>query len=102
MPEIVDRAGGRGKMKDVIDPAEVEGPANVLFAKFEARFAAQVGDVLEAPGEQVVGANHRVAPGQQSVTQVRAQKSGAARHQHAHFTPSPKPRARAAASAGPR
>ena len=48
---VVDGAGGAGKMEDVVDVAYIEGLANILLDKFEARFAAQVGQIRAAAGE---------------------------------------------------
>ncbi len=69
MFQIVDGAGGRGQMEDVIHFAKVEGPANILLAKLEAWLVPQMRDVLHAAGQQIVGADDRVALRQQGVAQ---------------------------------
>jgi hypothetical protein len=54
-------------MIDVIDLAEIEGLANILLAKFEARFLPQVRDIQNIAGHQVVGTDNGMALRQQGV-----------------------------------
>jgi hypothetical protein len=43
-------------VEDVLDLAEIEGLADVMVAKFEARLLPKVLDVAHVAGEQVVDA----------------------------------------------
>jgi hypothetical protein len=52
-----------------------------MAMRLEVRVADQVGDVVLAPGEVVVDAQHIMALGQQPLAQMRAEESGAACHQ---------------------
>ncbi len=91
-------------MIDVIDLAEIEGLANILLAKFEARFLPQVCDVTQIAGQQIIGAKDGVSLREQSITKMRTEKAGATRYQHTHSclrpdyakvsTPVPRSRAR--------
>ena len=84
MFQVVDGAGGRSEVKNVIDLAEVKRPAHILFPKLETRLVTQVGDVLQAAGKKIVGADHGVILCQQRIAKMRAEKPGPARYQHTH------------------
>jgi hypothetical protein len=60
MLEVVNRAGGRCKVKDVIDMARIERMRDILVSKLKSSFTGKVFDVLHSAGQEVVGAHNRV------------------------------------------
>ena len=84
MRHVIDRAGWRGKVEDVVDLAEVERVADVVQFEVEARLALQMLQIAHSARQQVVHGNHFVAIGQQGVAQVRAKKARPTRHQNPH------------------
>ena len=77
--EVINRAGRRGEMPDVIDRAVQEDElGHVLLDEFEIPIAAQVGDVVHAAGDEVVDADDLVAARQQQVGQMGAEEAGRA------------------------
>jgi hypothetical protein len=89
---IVDWRGGAGEIVDFVD-FNVQREGDIVPDEFEARMIVQVLDIALAAGEEVVGAQDLMALLQQTVAQVRAQETGAARDQYsladvigAHFS----------------
>ena len=78
VPGVVDGAGGTGEVEDEVDLAVVGGLANIFFDKLEARIVAQMRDVGEVAGDQIVGGENAITFGEQAVTEMRAEKSGSA------------------------
>ena len=75
--QIINRAGGRGKMPDVIHRAVEENKfRHVLLDEFEIRVAAEVRDVVHRAGDKIVEADDFVAARQQQIGQVRTEKAG--------------------------
>jgi hypothetical protein len=64
---VVHGAGRAGEVKNVVDFADIERLADIFFDKFEARLVAEVGDVREPAGEQIVDDDHIPAFGQQGI-----------------------------------
>ena len=66
-------------MEHVVDrPVDLERPRHVVAEELEIAAPQQVGDVLPAPGHQVVDADHLVALGDQPLAEVRAEEAGPA------------------------
>jgi hypothetical protein len=61
MDGIVNGAGGRGKVKNIIDLAAIERFADVQLPKLEAAFVAEMVDIVGAAGKQVINGDDRVA-----------------------------------------
>ena len=78
---VVHRRGGAGEVVDLVD-LDVEREGDVVAHRLEVRIAEQVRDVVLAPGEVVVDAQHVVAVAQQAFAQMRAEEAGAAGHQY--------------------
>ena len=77
--QVINRAGGRGEMPDVIHRRIEENKfRHVLLDEFEIRVAAQMRDVVHRAGDKIVDANDFVAARQQQVGQMRAEKTGGA------------------------
>ena len=87
--EIVDRARRRCEVQHVVDRlGEEERLADVVLDEGEVLATAQMLDVAQAAGDQVVDADDAAALLEQAFTQMRAEKAGAARDQRgatAHF-----------------
>jgi len=83
---IVDRRGGAGEVVDPVD-LHIEREADIVAHQLETWVLAQRDDVAAGAGEKVVDAQHLVAVGQQPLTEMRAQKSGAAGYEYSviHF-----------------
>src|SRR5438270_4712539 len=58
---VIDRAGGAGEVEHVIDVADVEWLANVLFYKFERGLIAEMIEIDAASGEEIIDDNHAAA-----------------------------------------
>jgi hypothetical protein len=54
-------------MENVFDFAAIERVTDVLLEEFEARIIAEMSDVLQSSGQQIVGANHGVAFAKQCI-----------------------------------
>jgi hypothetical protein len=80
---VVDRAGGAGEVEYEVDMADVEGLANVVFYKFEARIILQMVNIREPAGEQIIDRDHAPTFAEKSVAEMRSEKSGAAGNQSA-------------------
>lgn len=59
-PMVVNRAGGRGEVEDVIDVPRLERLADILLEQCESRFAAQVVEVCERTSAKVINAQNRM------------------------------------------
>ena len=77
MSAVIDRAGGTGEVENVVDAADVEGLADVLFYKFESGFIAQVGEIGAASRKQVIDDHDLPAFAEKSIAEMGSQKSGA-------------------------
>lgn len=77
---VIDRAGGAGEVKDVIDVARVKRLAYVFFYKLETRFIAKMLKIGAPAGQQIVDHDHAPTLAEQGIGKMRAQKSGSARH----------------------
>ena len=55
-------------MEYVINSAVIEGMTDVLLKEFEPRFVAQMSNVLNSSGQQVVNAYNRVVFGEECIT----------------------------------
>ena len=62
--QIIDGAGGRSEVEDIIDLAEIERLADILLAKLESRLLAKMGDVLHSAGQQIVRTQNGMSIGQ--------------------------------------
>jgi len=77
--EIINRAGGRGEMPDIIHRAfEKNKFGHVLLDEFEIRVAAEVRDVVHAASDKIINADDLVAARNEQVGQVRAKEAGGA------------------------
>ena len=72
---VVDGAGGRGEVEDVVDVAGIEGLRNVVIDKAEARFVLEMGEVCRVAGAQVVDADDDVPLAEQGVGKVGAEEA---------------------------
>ena len=76
--EVVDRAGRAGPVQHEVDRAvDVDVVGDVVLDELEVA-VAQVRDVGEVAGQQVVDADDRVAAVEQRFRQVRADEAGGA------------------------
>src|ERR1035438_9497788 len=75
MPGVIYWAGRTREVKDIVERAPVHRFANILLDELEARIVLQVGEVLEPSGQEIVSCQHAVSVGQQSVAQMRAEKT---------------------------
>jgi hypothetical protein len=71
-------AGGGSEVEDVIDGAGVEGIADVALLEGEGGLVAEVGQVFEVAGGEVVDAEDGVAVGEEAIDEVRAEEAGGA------------------------
>ena len=78
--EIIDRAGRRGEMEDVIDFSSGRKMIvrDVVLDEGEILVAGEVLDVLEVAGDEIVDRDDAMTFREQPVGQMRAEKSGAA------------------------
>ena len=74
---IVDRRSGAGEVIDLID-LQQDGLDHIMADQFKVRFAQQVANILLLAGEEVIEADDIMPLGNESVAQVRTQKSGPA------------------------
>ena len=71
--QIIDRAGGRGKMPDIIDRYVEENKfRDVLLDEFEIGIAPQVGDVIDRSSDEIVDRNDLVTARDQQITKMGA------------------------------
>ena len=80
--EIIDRAGRRGEMKNVIDFLfrQKNEIRNVVLDEVVILVPGQMLDVRCVAGDQIVDRDHAMTFRQQSIGQMRSEKSGAAGH----------------------
>ena len=77
--QIINRAGGRREVPDVIHRlVEKEEFGDVLLDEFEVRVAGQMGNIVHRAGDKIVNADDLVAARQEQIGQVRTQKPGGA------------------------
>ena len=77
--QVINRAGGRGEVPDVIHrTVEEDEFRHVLLDEFEVRVAAEVDDVVHRAGDKIVEADDFVAARQKQIRQMRAEESGRA------------------------
>ena len=77
--QVVNRAGRRGEMPDVIHRAVEENKlGDVLLDELEIPVAAEVRDVVHRAGDKIVEADDLVAARQKQIGEVRAEKAGGA------------------------
>jgi hypothetical protein len=68
-------------MEDEIDlPFHEQVVRDIVVDELEAWVSSKMGDVIGAAGDQVVNANDRVPFGNESIAQVRTEKTSAAGH----------------------
>jgi len=67
MLKVIDRAGRRCEVKQIVDLPGIEGLADILLQKFKSRFATEVCEVFHASGQQVVGTHYGVFLGQHGI-----------------------------------
>jgi hypothetical protein len=77
---IVD---GRGRAGEVVDLVylDIEREGDVMAHQFETRLLQEVGDVVLPAGEKIIDTQNILALRDEPLAQVRAEESGAARHQ---------------------
>jgi hypothetical protein len=80
---VIDRTGGAGEVKYKVHLAHVEGLTDIFLNEVEARIVLQVFEIMAAAGEQVVDDDYVPALAEQGITEMRAEKTGAAGHQRA-------------------
>jgi hypothetical protein len=81
-PGIVGRAGRRSKVKNVIDPVNLQRRADVVLKKGKPWVLVEFNQIARIPGRIVVHANHAVAVGNQCLAKVGAEKAGSTAHQY--------------------
>ena len=80
---VMNRRGGAGEIVDLID-FEQDRLDHIMAQQLETAVIEQVRDVLASPGKEVVEADHFVAFAQQSLAQMRADKTCAAGDENPH------------------
>ncbi len=81
---IMWRRGRAGEIVDLID-LDAEGLGDVVPDELEVRVIHQVGDVLLAPGEEIVRADDFVVLLEQAFAEVGSEESGSASDKNAFF-----------------
>src|SRR5438552_19025072 len=77
--EIIDWAGGRGKVPHVMDrDIEEDEFRDILLDELEIWIAAEVGNVVHAAGDEIIDADHLVTTREEKIGQVRAEEAGGA------------------------
>src|SRR3954447_29900 len=80
-PQVVDRARRRGEVVDEVNRLlDEEGLRDVLVQEDEV-LTAEVLDVRERPGLEVVDTDHAVAAGEERIAQMGAEKAAATGYQ---------------------
>lgn len=72
---VIDRAGGRSEVEDVIHLAGIKRLTDIRPKKLEAWLVRQVRQVLHPAGQQVMGTDYRTSVRKNRVTQMRAEKA---------------------------
>jgi hypothetical protein len=80
---VVDRGGWTREVVDLID-LEQDRLDYIMPNDLEVAAIHQVADVLPAPGEEVVEAQHLMPVGEQSLAKVRADETCSAGYQDPH------------------
>src|SRR5688500_11900067 len=85
--QIIHRTCGRGKMKNKVQRLlDLDIPADVMIHEGEPAVGSEAGDILLRSGRIVVHADHVVSLSEKALTEMRADKSGAAGDQiSSHF-----------------
>ena len=66
-------------MEDVIEgPGEIDVGGDVVVDELEVGAGAQMGDVVEVAGEEIIHGNDAVSFGQETIAEVRSKETGAA------------------------
>src|ERR1700679_4249427 len=68
--QVLRRACRGSKIEDVVHWSRVEGLADILLFKTKARFAPQVGQIIEIAGGEIVDSENRMTGGQQAIGEV--------------------------------
>src|SRR5262249_25497355 len=83
--EVVHGAGRRGEVQNVVyRSVDQERIGDVVVEQAEARIAAQVIDVRESPGDQVIDADDFMALGQEAIAEMGAEEAGASGNDGTH------------------
>ena len=74
---------GRGRTGEIVDfiDLDIERKAHIMAHELEARMIVEMIDIALCAGEQIVGTQDLLAIGEQTINQMRAQKTGAAGYQ---------------------
>jgi hypothetical protein len=80
-PRVIGRARRGGEVEQIVDGAEVERLADILFYQREPRILVQVGQVGRTPGGKIVYPHYMVALGKKGIAQMRAEEAGGAGNQ---------------------
>ncbi len=82
--EVIDGRGGTGEVQHVVERAVDDDEVGHVVLDEQEPGVAEMGDVVQRPGDEAVHADHLAAARQQEVAEVGADESGAARHQDPH------------------
>src|SRR6185312_3499123 len=82
---VLDGAGWRGEMEDVIDFAAIKRTVNVELLEFECTIAAEVLNVRHPPGQEVVDSHHGITLCEQGIAKMGAEKAGTSCYQCARL-----------------
>ena len=63
---------------------DLKGVADVMLDQGKARTGAQVSDILQSAGNEIIHADHLMAVGNQSIAEVRADEPRSPRHDDSH------------------
>ena len=80
-PQVVDRRGGRGEVVDEVDRLVDEERLDDVLVEQDEIGRADVLDVEEGAGLDVVDADHPMSASEELIAEVRAQKTGPTRNQ---------------------
>src|SRR5215472_13251096 len=81
---VVHGAGRGSKMENVVHGTQVEWQIDITPDEFKAWLIRKVGDVVQAPRNQVVHAHHVVAAAEKCIAQMGSNETGAAGDQCSH------------------
>ncbi len=83
--EVINRAGGRGEVQNVVNRlVDLKRMGNIVADKREARMAAKMFDVAQRARDEVVHADDIVAVFQETLAQMRADETRAACNDCSH------------------
>jgi len=71
-------------MEDVLDGAGIEWETNIPLQQLEPWLGCEMRDVVSAAGDEVVGADNSVAFSEESLAEMRSQKTSASGYQYTH------------------